>query len=653
MQEREDRRPVAELQEQGVRDLLRNALQGEEGLVLAEHAHADGGTLVRILLQRELLRDEAPADLEQPAGQVSALLVSRDGRDHLRHQGGPHQGQILIDGVHDTDRVTLRRIFRKLQKIQVRRREEGIMDRLAGSGAAEGLLQLHLHLLLQIRSAGGDRRRGHQGPDDVVVTVLADQLLRNILVGLHVLAVSRHPDGQLVAVNHRRHVKVRKDADDVFVRHGDAEDAVHLPDAGLHLPRLQGISGVPVHPGLRDGAAAQLLDEVQGALAAHDRSVLVDALLIAGSRVGGLSQGAAGLPDIVPGKLRAFQDDGLRVVADLGIQAAHDAGQTHGLHAVADHQVLMVQSVFVGIQGHDLLAVVSPADIDHAALDVVLIVGVHRLPQLLQDVVRDVDDVGDRIHAHQGQTALHPCRGLPDLHVVHILADEARAEIRSFHGNVEAGLFHLRRMIFDGRHLHRFSEARRHLAGHSEDALAVRTVRGDGDIEDPVVQAGDGLHIRAGLRVLREHQKAVVARARIQILGEAQLHAGAEHAVGIIAAQLSLLDGHQTLHRLVVLAGHHDLGAHQGQRELAARADIVRAAAHLEGAVLSRVHGRQVQVGVRDRLAGLHQADHDVFDVRADFPQFLHLKAAVKELLLQLLRRDINIHIFLQPAERY
>ena len=103
----------------------------------------------------------------------------------------------------------------------------------------------------------------------------------------------------------------------------------------------------------------------------------------------------------------------------------------------------------------------------------------------------------------------------------------------------------------------------------------------------------------------------------------------------------------------MVLAGHHDLGANQSQRELAARPDIVRAAAHLEGAVLSRVHGRQVQVGVRDRLAGLHQADHDVLDVRADFLQFLHLKAAVKELLFQLLRRDIDIYIFLQPAERY
>ena len=50
-------------------------------------------------------------------------------------------------------------------------------------------------------------------------------------------------------------------------------------------------------------------------------------------------------------------------------------------------------------------------------------------------------------------------------------------------------------------------------------------------------------------------------------------------------------------------------------------------------------------MGIRDRLAGFHQSDHNIADVFSDFNQLLHLKAAGKQLFLQFLRDNINIYI--------
>ena len=50
-------------------------------------------------------------------------------------------------------------------------------------------------------------------------------------------------------------------------------------------------------------------------------------------------------------------------------------------------------------------------------------------------------------------------------------------------------------------------------------------------------------------------------------------------------------------------------------------------------------------MGIRDRLAGFHQSDHNIADVFSDFNQLLHLKAAGKQLFLQFLRGNINIYI--------
>ena len=85
--------------------------------------------------------------------------------------------------------------------------------------------------------------------------------------------------------------------------------------------------------------------------------------------------------------------------------------------------------------------------------------------------------------------------------------------------------------------------------------------------------------------------------------------------------------------------------ARKGNREFSAGAHVVGAAADLHGAVFSCIYLAHMKMGLRDRLAALHQPDNNIADVFSDFNQLLHLKAAGKQLFLQFLRGNINIYI--------
>ena len=94
------------------RDDVRDALDREEGLAVAPDAGAEGVALIRIICQRQALRDEAFCDLEQPPFRISRLLVPRDGAQHGCRKGGPHDRKILVDRIQDRDRLPPRIIRR-------------------------------------------------------------------------------------------------------------------------------------------------------------------------------------------------------------------------------------------------------------------------------------------------------------------------------------------------------------------------------------------------------------------------------------------------------------------------------------------------------------------------------------------------------------
>ena len=271
----------------------------------------------------------------------------------------------------------------------------------------------------------------------------------------------------------------------------------------------------------------------------------------------------------------------------------------------------------------------------------------HGLPHLQQHIIGDIHDIGDGFLTHQRQPALHPLRGLADLHIIHIMTDIPGAQIRGIHCHRETLLLHRRLGVIQGGHTERLIQHRRHLPGNAHYALAVRPVGRDGNVKNPVVQAQDRFYVRSGLHVLGKHQQTVVACAGKQVLAHSQFHAGAKHSLGFIAPQLPLLNRHDALHGLVVLGRHIHCGPGQRQRIFSSRLHIVRTAAHLKGAMVAGIHPAHMQMRVRDGLTGLHQTRHHIADCLSHLMQLFHFKTTGKKFFLQLLGCHINLHIIL------
>ena len=163
-------------------------------------------------------------------------------------------------------------------------------------------------------------------------------------------------------------------------------------------------------------------------------------------------------------------------------------------------------------------------------------------------------------------------------------------------------------------------------------------VGGDGDVKDIVVESHDLLNRRAGNGVLRQVEQTVDLRAGVKIIVQTQFLAAAEHAVGLNAHQGLGLDGDAAGQRGAVQRGG---GVHTG-------IDIGCAGRDLDVVtIVTAVHLADVQMRslLRDALG--HNTDNDLGDLTAEVDQLLNLKAAAEELVLQLLRSDININILL------
>ncbi len=304
-----------------------------------------------------------------------------------------------------------------------------------------------------------------------------------------------------------------------------------------------------------------------------------------------------------------------------------------------------MQGVLLAVQGCDFLLLLRPAHPDSVALQVVTVKGMHGLSHLQHHVIGDIHDIGDGILSDQSQPAFHPLRRLPDFYIIYIVTDIPGTQVRRIHRHRKALLFDLRLRIVQGGHAKLLIKRRSHLPGNAHHTLTVRPVGRDRNVKNPVVQSQDGLYIHARLRVRGQRQQAVVARAGEHIFADAQLYAGTQHALGLIAPQLPLFDSHGALHGLVVLGRHIHGSSHQRQGVYSTGPHIVRAAAHLERAMTAGIHPANMQMGLGNGLTGLHQARYHIAYSLSHLVQFLHLKAAGKQFFLQFPGRHVYIHI--------
>ena len=120
---------------------------------------------------------------------------------------------------------------------------------------------------------------------------------------------------------------------------------------------------------------------------------------------------------------------------DFRVGAAHHAADRLGAFGVGDHQHVGGERARLAVERLDRFAGLrAPHDDRRPPRSCAQIERVHRLAELEQHVVGDVDDVADRPHAAHRQPVLHPLRGGADGDVGN-RADVAAAQIGRFDGD--------------------------------------------------------------------------------------------------------------------------------------------------------------------------------------------------------------------------
>ncbi len=329
----------------------------------------------------------------------------------------------------------------------------------------------------------------------------------------------------------------------------------------------------------------------------------------------------------------AFEEQVASLVADAAVLAAHHAGDGQGALVVGNHQGVGAQGDFLAVEQDQLLALLGHAHA-HAAVDLGEIEGMHRLAQLDHHVVGDVDHGVDTADIGTAQALDHPQRGRPaQVDVADHATEVARAGLGSQQLNA-AHFIDLRSNGADHYRLDLGAVQRADFAGQAGEGQAVATVRGQADLDGGVIQLpGSRGYPGADRRIRRQLHQAGVLFADLQLLGRA------EHAVGLDAAQLGLLD----------LEVARQFGADHGEGDLQARAHVGRAADDLEGlATVADLADAQL-VGVRVLLGRQHLADDHAAERAGNRDHGVDLEAGHGQASHQLVTGYLRIYPAPQP----
>ena len=637
--------------------LLDNALAREEAQLAVLHVPGLLAPLTReharhglgLLGQAGVLTTvEQAANLVQVHVGRAVGLVIGNGLQQARQQRTTHLGLLGDQRVHEHHGAAAA-LGGHADLLQVARGGKTKGRGLVEATGAQDLADLAGELLLAgqaadvvLGSRNGRRHAAHapQAQDLLDQVNLARQVRTEARRGNHkVLAVALDGAAQ---TGERTLDKVGLDI--------GAADGVHAGQAQLNA--VDGLGrGEHVDIAGSNLTAGDLFDERAGNVGDIHAAGLIDLALKANGGVGDQRQIAAGVrgaTGVEAGTLDHHVDG---VVLDLGIHAAHNAGQRHGALAVGDKAHAGVEHALLAVERRELLVLLGGAN-HHAAMTIALgkgvqVKGVQRLTSEHHHVVGDVDDVVVRAHA-QGVEALdHPVGRRTDLHVAHDAGNIAVAE--ALVGDLDRKLVIGRAagLGLDSRQLNVeiAVEDGAGLAGHADHGKAIGTVGRDLAVEHGVARAHIlGKRHAAGRILGQDHNAGVVA-------AQAELARGAVHAHGHNAAKLALLD--------LDVAGQDS--ANHGRDDVVAGLEVLRAADDLQRsgvtvgveilvAHIDRAHIHVVAIGVRG--LGEHLGGHHVVEGLAHGVDRLDLGAGTDIFVRKGLGILRNIDHGLEPVVR-
>ncbi|MNQ59612.1 hypothetical protein D3C85_738660 [compost metagenome] len=318
--------------------------------------------------------------------------------------------------------------------------------------------------------------------------------------------------------------------------------------------------------------------------------------------------------------------------ANTAVLATHDAGDCQCAGVVGNHQRIATQADFLTVEQHQLLALFGHAHTD-ATVDFGEIEGVQRLTQFQHHIVGDVDGSVDAAHVGTTQTLDHPqrrCFGQVDV-------TDHTPQVTWARGGRQH--FYRAHFVVGGRNRshhrtdHRSGVQGTHFTGQTGQGQAVTTVRGQIDLDAGVFQVQVNAEILAHRRIGRQLHQAVIT------FTDLQLGLRAQHAVGLDATQLGLLD----------LEVAWQLGADHGERNLQARAHVWRTANNLEGfrTVADLAHAQLV--GVRVLLGAEHLANDHATENTGGRRNAIDLKTGHRQTSNQLVATYLRANPATQP----
>ena len=122
----------------------------------------------------------------------------------------------------------------------------------------------------------------------------------------------------------------------------------------------------------------------------------ITATLVTEGCVGLELMSAAGFADGYGVEICRLQEDVLGILRHTALESSENAGDTHCFFFVGNHEVACVYRTLYAIEGYEFIALVRITNVDLVTFDLVGIEGMERLSALVQDEVRDIDDVVNR-----------------------------------------------------------------------------------------------------------------------------------------------------------------------------------------------------------------------------------------------------------------
>ncbi len=278
-----------------------------------------------------------------------------------------------------------------------------------------------------------------------------------------------------------------------------------------------------------------------------------------------------------------------RPVGDLAVLAAHDRRERDRTLAVGDEEVVDPEAAESPVERPHLLARTRVPNGDAAAGELRAVEGVERAAPDVHDVVRDVDDVGDRAHVGEVEARSQPLRRRADGDVAEDATDVSRARAEVVDRDVHLFLVDDRRIV-RRRRMQLAAEERRDLAcepDHREEIGAVHRRR---HVEDLVADREDVDERRPGLGPVGKHHDSGV------ILPETDLVLGEDHPARLLPTELAFVE------RLVE---DREVGARQRDGNGGVGLEVPGAADDLSRVALPHVDladAQPVRVGMRPDL---------------------------------------------------